>query len=795
MKDEFLRIKEDERQDKLDKMKKAHEKDMKKTRKKLLKEQKKLDKAFRKLEKDRLRAEAKKRERLENRKRISEKRWGIKITLKKATGFRTFDTVRLVYGLFVDNNPMYDDLGDILQYSSKPYKSKVIKKGNKKAPKRVVIFKDNFELFVKNCEGLVLLNKGVRKVYLGFKLLYFERIRRRRKKKVLEEGEQVDPLADLALPKKATPRLAGWFFWEIGTNKGKLKSSGKKVQINLYKPPLLRIPFKKQGLKGKESKMKISFICEKFFYEMASLPFFAEMRIKKRQKALKNKKVILETFEKDFKKQAFIPNEERQWKNQSFSKGSGIDIYIDGIRFLPDNTTTTKILVKIVDSQLNGLIYPQAGLPVLESDMFNPRFEFRQELRMPNYDPTLMIFITYITLDARGTSAYPEILGYSFLNLFVNKYKDRQPVSRAEKPDSVLNTGFHQIPIFCQKYKKSKDEPFFVSSCYKYDKLPGSSTLVRIRLAPRDPLGIRVLGLRDEKPKDREKYGIWVRPPEYKTGAYNNRLCKVGQTETELINSRTRRIPVPCRESAKDLMRFYDMPLNENEGTKKDREDAIIEFLDDNMFITEKTGFLNLKYFSRYSSNRGGAKGFKMSIDGLHNLPTPKYYFCLYTVNPEASFYIGEKSKHKLKSNTSYDWDVSGYTTIIYNENYVRYADVPYHPNAHFVVDVRSIRMTSDGIPEFKKEAWTIIPIFTPDEYVNSGIYQFPLFKGAPDPGMLRDMSKTDCWQYMMKALELKGNAGIQYWGKASVFCRLLDLQREVRNGSLKDQNFHIIFQ
>ena len=39
----------------------------------------------------------------------------------------------------------------------------------------------------------------------------------------------------------------------------------------------------------------------------------------------------------------FIKNEVVQLENRLFKPGTGIDFYVDGMRFLPDNSTVTKI--------------------------------------------------------------------------------------------------------------------------------------------------------------------------------------------------------------------------------------------------------------------------------------------------------------------------------------------------------------------------------------------------------------------------------------------------------------------
>ncbi len=45
------------------------------------------------------------------------------------------------------------------------------------------------------------------------------------------------------------------------------------------------------------------------------------------------------------KNRPFIPNEMPQNGNKIFPAGEGIDFYVDGARFLPDNATVTKIKI------------------------------------------------------------------------------------------------------------------------------------------------------------------------------------------------------------------------------------------------------------------------------------------------------------------------------------------------------------------------------------------------------------------------------------------------------------------
>lgn len=156
----------------------------------------------------------------------------------------------------------------------------------------------------------------------------------------------MDPLEDLPLPEPDIPELIGWYYYELSDSKGNIRPK-RSEPVTMYEPPMLKLPFRKHGVKL--TKIKLKFTYEKLTYEMASLPFFAEMRLKKRVKAEKLKKEKLDKFDKVFD-EPFIRNDEIQWENRTFDKGSGIDIYVDALRFLPDNVTTTKIFVRIVDS-------------------------------------------------------------------------------------------------------------------------------------------------------------------------------------------------------------------------------------------------------------------------------------------------------------------------------------------------------------------------------------------------------------------------------------------------------------
>jgi hypothetical protein len=98
----------------------------------------------------------------------------------------------------------------------------------------------------------------------------------------------------------------------------------------------------------------------------------------------------------------------------------GIDFYIDGGRFLPDNVTVVKIVMQVYNRKCREVFKSEAGLPELDSANYNPTFHFRRELRKEWFDPTSLVLISVDTIDkAKGEV---RIVGYASINLFMNRF-------------------------------------------------------------------------------------------------------------------------------------------------------------------------------------------------------------------------------------------------------------------------------------------------------------------------------------------------------------------------------------
>lgn len=68
-------------------------------------------------------------------------------------------------------------------------------------------------------------------------------------------------------------------------------------------------------------------------------------KMRKKPKKIKPKKIVVKKEELDDLSKAFLENLVRQYHDRPFEKGYGIDFYVDGARFLPDNVTICKVCV------------------------------------------------------------------------------------------------------------------------------------------------------------------------------------------------------------------------------------------------------------------------------------------------------------------------------------------------------------------------------------------------------------------------------------------------------------------
>lgn len=324
----------------------------------------------------------------------------------------------------------------------------------------------------------------------------------------------------------------------------------------------------------------------------------------------------------------YILNHKKAYGDKNFDKGTGVDFYLDGLRYLPDNITVVKAVVRVVDYKKEDVFRPCASLPKFyeNNDSFSPVYDYRHEYRAEFFDCTSMLFITFITIDKANLES--RIVGYSAINLFERNGIGGQPTSPTES-DYVLREGAYQLNVYSRTPLREK--PFTISKINKLNYLPCASCLVRIRRAPFKEDLKTVMNLQEHRHLGRKKLskmGIWPPRPLYAQGLYNNDMQTISDNDKKLFVYRASRPAVPILDSIDQVLRL-------NNINKKMSVREMFEWCNKNITFDSNTRILDPTFFAQYQEQ----SGFKLAIDAIHNVPKAVPYIVHYTVNPEAEYY------------------------------------------------------------------------------------------------------------------------------------------------------------
>lgn len=177
------------------------------------------------------------------------------------------------------------------------------------------------------------------------------------------------------------------------------------------------------------------------------------------------------------------------------------------------------------------------------------------------------------------------------------------------------------------------------------DKLPCASFLVRCFKAPEED-GV-VLGIKSGFARlDWPKLGIWPYPKSYKTGAFNSKECYVNESEIELFASLDRDINRKDENGAVFSIQLkaveFSIKLGKVPDATKSVEEInqeLYELIDQSLIPSSTVPIIDLKYFALYNENAG----FKVAIDGFHNLKKKGIYVTAFGLNPPGVLYNGDE--------------------------------------------------------------------------------------------------------------------------------------------------------
>ncbi len=90
-----------------------------------------------------------------------------------------------------------------------------------------------------------------------------------------------------------------------------------------------------------------------------------------------------------------------------------------------------------------SFLQPQSEIASLNSPVFSPTFNMKVELRSNYFKPTTFIFLSIETIDSSNNQV--RTLGYSALNLFINKLNGQPPKSENEIVINLRTKNKHKL--------------------------------------------------------------------------------------------------------------------------------------------------------------------------------------------------------------------------------------------------------------------------------------------------------------------------------------------------------------
>jgi hypothetical protein len=493
-------------------------------------------------------------------------------------------------------------------------------------------------------------------------------------------------------------------------------------------------------------------------------------RSKKPEPAIKPELAsLLNTVHNIVRDDPLIKNAKKQYPNNVFEKGWGIDFYLDQCRFLPDNVSITKVYIYILDVKCKDVFQPLATMSTKltnDNDAFCPVFNFRHEYRKEFIDPTSLIFLSFVTIDASNNQ--PRIIGHAAHPLFLNR-RTQEQAADPNDTEVVLKSGAYQLQI--KSEEPLRKFPFNKEKINKLENLPCASVLIRVRLAPFKDDMKTVLGKNDVPKAEWVSKGIWPPRPDYRTGEYNSDDIKPRAAEMKLFGLRAQRAPISLSQRAAEL-KAKNGKENEEMNAR-----GLWEFIEGLIEYTPKTNFLDGKYFAKYLPE----SGFELVIDGVHNVPSENPFITYYSMNPPGSFYQDSNQTDDLHMMAKITWE-HPIGQIKYHSDYLSYTGMEFDIHKHVIIEVKELVFTKEEVFEFKDFAWTAIPIFIGNGYVNGAHYQIPLFRGAfPKDLLLKELREKPVWETIEK---LRSSGKISWTSSySSILLRIRDGQRQ---GQLK---------
>lgn len=463
---------------------------------------------------------------------------------------------------------------------------------------------------------------------------------------------------------------------------------------------------------------------------------------------------------------AWLPLDRRQPPIEPFLAGDGFDVYIDGCRHLPDSVTFSRVAGRILDRRYDVHGKDISTSVKLDSDIYNPVYEHKEEYRESNMPPSATLMFKVYTIDAYYHSL--TVAGYATLNVFVETGTDKQPNVDHAGMQISLNEGCHQLRLFGQG--PNGVDPF-TESCLRDSLIriiPCASLLVRLYKVPRGPKG-KPLESSKVKQEDWARLGLWHPRPKYSDRIYISDKCTPLRGEAKLFHAMIRRKPITVRESIAMYAKAKDSFLRSDKNMEQYIRNQLTKSMD------RKPLDQDLNLIAQYSPQHG----LKVALDSAVNLPWSNFTHAHLCLNPPGAFYMGTPHATYDKLTFTEKLDVrSTHSSPAWRDGYKHFPRRSFHRFLTVIVHLQEIFVTTTrdnykyGLLE---QAWTAVQVFK-DKFCYTSTFQLPLFTGGPTQQMLKELAREPCKEWMERSIR---TGSIKLIEGASVFLRLCDARRD----------------
>ncbi|XP_073400553.1 uncharacterized protein [Dendrobates tinctorius] len=473
----------------------------------------------------------------------------------------------------------------------------------------------------------------------------------------------------------------------------------------------------------------------------------------------------------------YIPHIRSVPPAESYRPNDAIRLFIDGARFLPDAVTVTRVTGRIFDRN-----YDQIGPDIstgidLTSDIFHPSYNYTAEIKSLSISPTATLLLKVYTID-RFTGD-PALIGWAAINLFVESCSLVAPKSDTGDFQVSLNEGAHQIRVY--HLPPPTDQAFSVESLTSSGRvIPCATLLLRIMKAGTTT--------------------TTMERPEYSQGVYLSSTAHPTAGETQLYRAMGNRSMVRVREV---------IPLLAGSAAQGLVTDKLLSDWVNKTFseIKEAPRPFQLCCVSPYLVT----SGVKVSVDAAQNLPWLGFTFAHVCFNPPAAYYYGHPWMRYDRATTVHDIDLSSDQRCpVWQDGFMTFTRRIFHKHLTIIIHLHEIvtqesevnvsgseqtrpEVSSQGsVPVFRpaSQAWTALGVFY-KSYCNLGVYQLPLYQGAPSQVALRALRSGNCRE---KLQEMEDKNMVGRLAAASVIVRIADGRRQEEVTTYNPQDVNLTY-